>query len=41
VARHGTLPGVRIADQTLDGVTCIRIDATVTHAHSTGFGTRS
>jgi hypothetical protein len=28
--RHGTLPGVRVADKTLQGVTCIRIDATVT-----------
>jgi Transposase DDE domain group 1 len=34
VARHGTLPGVRVADKTLRGVTCIRIDATVTPAHS-------
>jgi len=34
VARHGKLPGVRIADKILDGVTCIRIDATVTAAHS-------
>lgn len=34
VARHGALPGVRIADKTLHGVTCIRIDATVTVAHS-------
>jgi len=33
-ARHGKLPGVRVADKTLDGVTCIRIDATVTPAHS-------
>jgi hypothetical protein len=33
-ARHGTLPGVRVADKTLQGVTCIRIDATVTPAHS-------
>jgi hypothetical protein len=32
-ARHGTLPGVRVADKTLDGVTCVRIDATVTPAH--------
>ena len=32
--RHGTLPGVRVADETLQGVTCIRIDATVTPAHS-------
>ena len=34
VARHGALPGVRLADRTLDGVTCIRLDATVTFAHS-------
>lgn len=34
VARHGALPGVRIADKTLHGVSCIRIDATVTVAHS-------
>jgi hypothetical protein len=33
-ARHGSLPGVRIADKVLDGVTCIRLDATVTPAHS-------
>ena len=33
-ARHGALPGVRIADKILDGVTCIRLDATVTPAHS-------
>jgi hypothetical protein len=33
-ARHGTLPGVRLADKVLDGVTCIRLDATVTVAHS-------
>lgn len=34
VARQGELPGVRIADKTLKGVTCVRIDATVTDAHS-------
>jgi hypothetical protein len=34
VARHGKLPGVRVADKILEGVTCIRIDATVTPAHS-------
>ncbi len=34
VARHGALPGVRLADKTLRGVTCIRLDATVTFAHS-------
>jgi hypothetical protein len=33
-ARHGALPGVRLADKVLDGVTCIRLDATVTVAHS-------
>jgi hypothetical protein len=33
-ARHGRLPGVRLADRTLEGVTCIRLDATVTFAHS-------
>ena len=34
VLRHGKLPGVKIADKTLDEVTCIRLDATVTFAHS-------
>jgi hypothetical protein len=33
-ARHGALPGVRIAGTILEGVTCIRLDATVTPAHS-------
>ena len=33
-ARHGALPGVRIADKVLKGVTCVRLDATVTPAHS-------
>lgn len=33
-ARHGRLPGVPIADKTLDGVTCVRLDATVCAAHS-------
>ncbi|MDQ3761387.1 MAG: hypothetical protein M3460_06715 [Actinomycetota bacterium] len=32
-ARHGAIPGVRIADQTLEGVTCIRLDAMVVPAH--------
>ena len=34
MARHGALPGVRLADKILDGVVCIRLDATVTIAHS-------
>jgi DDE family transposase len=34
VARHGALPGVRVADRVLDGVTCIRLDASVVPAHS-------
>jgi hypothetical protein len=33
-ARHGGLPGVRLADRALAGVTCIRLDATVTFAQS-------
>jgi Transposase DDE domain group 1 len=32
--RHGALPGVKIADKVLERVTCIRLDATVTPAHS-------
>lgn len=28
-ARHGTIPGVRIADKVLEGMTCVRLDATV------------
>jgi hypothetical protein len=35
IARHGALPGVRLADKVLDGVVCIRLDATVTLAHWT------
>ena len=34
-ARHGALPGMPIADKTLEGVTCIRLDATVTPATRT------
>jgi len=34
VARHGTLPGVPVADKVLEGVTCIRLDASVVPAHS-------
>ena len=33
-ARHGAIPGVRIADRILEGVICIRLDATVTPACS-------
>jgi Transposase DDE domain group 1 len=34
VTRHGALPGVAIADKVLDGVTCLRLDATVVACHS-------
>ena len=34
VARHGGMPGVRVADKMLEGVTCIRLDASVVPAHS-------
>jgi Transposase DDE domain group 1 len=34
VARHGALPGVTVADKVVEGVTCVRLDATVTAAHS-------
>jgi len=33
-ARHGALPGVRVADKMLEGVTCIRLDASVVTCHS-------
>jgi hypothetical protein len=33
-ARHGELPPVQAADRQLAGITCIRLDATVVHAHS-------
>ena len=33
-ARHGAIPGVRVADKTLEGVTCIRLDASVIVCHS-------
>ena len=39
MARHGALPGVRLADKILDGVVCIRLDATVT-VRALGQGTR-
>jgi hypothetical protein len=34
VTRHGALPGIRVADKTLEGVTCVRLDATVVTCHS-------
>jgi len=34
IARHGGLPPVRVADRRLEGVTCIRLEATVVTAHS-------
>jgi hypothetical protein len=34
IARHGGLPPVRVADRKLEGVTCVRLDATVVAAHS-------
>ncbi len=40
-ARHGQLPGIRIADKVLNGVTCIRLDASVVTCHSPALGTRS
>ena len=33
-ARHGALPGVRVADKMLQGVTCLRLDASVVTCHS-------
>jgi Transposase DDE domain group 1 len=33
-ARHGAIPGIAIADKTLDGVICLRLDATVVACHS-------
>jgi hypothetical protein len=33
-ARHGAIPGVAIADKVLNGVTCVRLDATVVACHS-------
>jgi hypothetical protein len=34
VARHGALPGVRVAGKMLAGVACIRLDASVIPCHS-------
>jgi hypothetical protein len=33
-ARHGAIPGVAIADKVVDGVICIRLDASVVTCHS-------
>jgi Transposase DDE domain group 1 len=33
-ARHGAIPGIQIAGKAVEQVTCIRLDATVTPAHS-------
>ena len=33
-ARHGALPGVPVADKVLEGVTCLRLDASVIACHS-------
>jgi Transposase DDE domain group 1 len=33
-ARHGAIPGIRVAGKMLDGVTCIRLDASVVACHS-------
>jgi hypothetical protein len=38
IARHGGLPPVKVADKKLEGVTCIRLDATVVTAHSPALG---
>ena len=40
-ARHGAIPGVRVADKMLNGVTCIRLDASVVTCHSPALATRS
>jgi hypothetical protein len=40
-ARHGALPGIRVADKVLEGVTCLRLDASVVACHSPALGTRS
>jgi len=33
-ARHGALPGVQVADKVLEGVTCLRLDASGVPCHS-------
>jgi len=37
-ARHGALLGVRVADKVLEGVTCVRLDASVVTCHSPALG---
>jgi hypothetical protein len=39
--RRGAIPGIRVADKVLDGVTCIRLDASVVACHRPALGTRS
>ena len=41
VARHGALPGIRVADKVLEDVTCIRLDASVVTCHRPALATRS
>jgi hypothetical protein len=41
VARHGAIPGVRVADKMLDGVICVRLDAIVVTCHSAAVTGRS
>ncbi|HEY9240859.1 MAG TPA: IS1380 family transposase [Streptosporangiaceae bacterium] len=33
-ARHGAIPGVRVADKVIEGVVCVRLDASVVACHS-------
>jgi hypothetical protein len=33
-ARHGALPGIRVADKMIEGVACVRLDASVVTCHS-------
>jgi hypothetical protein len=33
-AQHGAIPGLQVADKTMQGVTCVRLDASVVTAHS-------
>jgi Transposase DDE domain group 1 len=40
-ARHGALPGIRVTDRVIEGVTCIRLDASVVTCHRPALGTGS